>query len=695
MRNLALEAWRRTRAERTRRRERAMLDRLATVPARLRDECAKLTPAALAAHFRTRSSPKSLPGCTASSDTAELQRHLLPFETAQLVERATRILNDRSWALLGFGEKCFGEEIDWLKDPLSGFRWPLDYHADVQLVRNDGSDARVLWELNRLSHLLTLARTYAVTQDEKFVTEILVQLDGWRASNPLGRGPNWSCAMEVALRAINLLATFELIRGSARLDENTLPPLLQMFDQHGAHILRNLEFSYISTSNHYLSDVTGLFWLGVLLPELKEADGWREFGLREMLNEMDKQVLADGADCEASTGYHRLVLELFLYSFILARENQSDIPQRYWDKLRAMFDYMSAYLRPDLSAPLIGDTDSGQVLPFCKRSAEDHAYLLSIAAAFFAEPRYKLSGTPTEELLWVLGTEGITAFEKLSCAPSGEDSRAFADAGTYVQRKDDLFLLLNASGNGLFGRGSHGHNDSLSIEVSACGTSFISDPGTFVYSADLSQRHLFRSTAYHSTVQVDDEEQNTTEASLPFVIGDEAHPKVLLWETTTEHDLVVAEHRGYARLARPVIHTRAVRFLKADRSWLVEDRMSGEGEHVFRFRFHFSDSLATGVRAPGIALARDTTSGARLVVAALNVDELPELEQNYRSRDYGAKSASVSACWKIQATVPLIVRWALVPVCPDDDEEERLSLLARYRSEAPTLRASDIAWRKA
>ena len=53
---------------------------------------------------------------------------------------------------------------------------------------------------------------------------------------------------------------------------------------------RNLEFSHIATSNHYLADVTGLLWLGVLLPELDSAREWRDFGLGELLREMDKQV---------------------------------------------------------------------------------------------------------------------------------------------------------------------------------------------------------------------------------------------------------------------------------------------------------------------------------------------------------------------------------------------------------------------
>ena len=677
---LALEALRRSRARGARRRERAAIARLAEAPARLRAEFSRLSPTELLAHSRDRTAPKFLPGFDAPHATGDLQRSLFPSETAQLIERAARAADDHCWRVLGYGEKCFGEHIDWLTDPASGASWPPDYHADVRLVRGDGSDARVLWEVNRLAHLLALARAYAVTGEEKFAREVLAQLCGWREQNPLGRGPNWACAMEVALRAINLLAAFELLRRSPLMDEAALLMFLQTFDQHGAHIRRNLEFSYISTSNHYLSDVVGLFWLGTMLPELEVARGWREFGWRETLREMDKQLLADGADCEASTGYHRLVLELFLYSFALARANGVQAGEKYWAKLRAMLEYVRAYLRPDGRAPLVGDTDSGQVLPVVPRAADDHAYVLAVGAALCGEPRFKQSASAPEELLWLLGGEGVRAFDALPAAGADQKSQAFADAGTYVLRDADLYLLFNASGSGLMGRGSHGHNDSLGLEVSACGTSFIVDPGTYVYSADLRERHLFRSTAYHSTVQVDDAEQNTTEVGLPFVIGDEAHPRALRWETGPERDLVAAEHDGYKRLAQPVAHRRTVLFEKRERLWVVEDELAGAGAHVFRFRFHFADGLETGVRADGIAVACDKMTGARLFVVALDtVGPAPELEPRSVSRDYGAKAASRAACWTVAADAPRAFRWALVPACAGEDEGERLSLVEGLR----------------
>ena len=633
------------------------------MPARLQLEFSKLSAADLLAHFRSRQSPEFFPGFAAGAiRTVVLQQEFFPDETTRLINQAQRSAQDHSWSLLGLGEKCFGAgEIDWNLDPQSGFDWPLSYHADINLIRNDGSDVRVVWELNRLAHLITLGRAYAITDDQKFSTEFFRQLASWREQNPIGRGVNWNCAMEVALRAMNLLAAFDLFLRAPQMTEAQLADLLRMFDQHGAHIRRNLEFSHIATSNHYLADVTGLLWLGLMLPELESAAGWREFGLREMLSEMDKQILGDGADYEASTGYHRLKLELFLYSFVLCHLNGITIEESYWNKLRGMVGYVSAYLRPDGRAPLIGDSDSGQVLPIVQRAGDDHAYILAMGAAVFQDPHFKIAGSPPQELLWVLGEQGLHDYQAL---PVGEpaQSQAFPDAGTYVLRNDDLYLLFNAGGSGVNGRGSHGHNDALSIEVSACGSAFIVDPGSHVYTADLKERHRFRSTSYHSTVEVDGVEQNTTDEQAPFVIGNEAEPSVISWEPGAETEVVIAEHTGYQRLTHPLTHRRTVRFEKPGRFWVVEDELIGEGEHGLSFRFHFAPGLESSVRSDGMIEVCDKMNGARLIISAGGMDAQPELEERFSSGDYGAKEPSVSVCWRVRAAAPTTVRFVLIPV---------------------------------
>jgi hypothetical protein len=99
--------------------------------------------------------------------------------------------------------------------------------------------------------------------------------------------------------------------------------------------------------------------------------------------------------------------------------------------------------------------------------------------------------------------------------------------------------LLQREWPGINGRGSHGHNDVLSIEVSAV--------------ARVHRRsghiRLFRGSreatrvsfdAYHSTVQIDGLEQNTIALQTPFVIGNEAKPRVLEWKTSDDFDKVVA-----------------------------------------------------------------------------------------------------------------------------------------------------------
>jgi hypothetical protein len=567
----AREALRRSRVAAQRRKERATLDK--DFPLSLASPFSQMSSAELLTHFQTK---KPIP--------------LFFFLRADPCPSVAQI-------------------TEWRRDRLSGYLWPLDYHRDLNLIRGDDSDVRVLWELNRLGHLLHV----------RDVPEFFDQLRSWNDQNPYGRGPNWTCAMEVALRAINLLAAFERVRASPQFGKDDLLFFLQLMQQHGRYIRDNLEFSYIATSNHYLSDVAGLLWLGVMLPELREAHAWREFGLTELLREMYKQILPDGADYESSTGYHRFVLELFLYSFALCREHEIEIDERYWRKLHQMLLYVRAYLRPDGFAPLIGDTDGGQVLAVQRRRADDHAYVLEIGAEVFNDPSLMLPA---------------------------QTSEAFPDAGIYIMRKDDCYLCFNASGAGINGRGSHGHNDVLSIELSARGRPFIVDPGTYVYTANLQMRHVFRSTAYHSTVRIDVEEQNTTDPNTPFVIGNEAQPRVLEWQSTPDYDKVVAEHYGYWRLPASVTHRRTVTFNKPECSWLIDDEFFGKGEHDFEIWFHFADGLELVVAGAEIE-AWDRSREVGLVVRSLTLNQEPSLEKQHVSRDYGELQDSVSACWRV------------------------------------------------
>ncbi len=668
-----LEAFRRGRSRVNGRRERAILEELAAQPARLRSEFQNLSPSELLKHFRERETPAFLPGFEAADFTAGLQRELFPEETAYLLESARVIATEHRWPLLGLGQKDFGQPINWHRDPLSGRVWPLEYHADIALWHNDGSDIRVLWELNRLGHLITLGRAYALNGEEAIALEFFSQVESWQQQNPVGRGANWACAMEVALRAMNLLAAFCLFRASPQLNEERLLLLLKTFDQHGAHIRRNLEFSHVATSNHYFSDVAGLLWISIMLPELVAAKEWRNWALPEMLREMDKQILPDGADYEGSSGYHCFVLQLFLYSVMLCRSNDIPIADKSVRKLHQMLVYLRGILRPDGFAPLIGDTDGGQVLPIVGRRANDHAYLLAVGAVEFRDSQFKLPHLEvSQELLWTSSAYGFHGYKQLPSSTDGTSSTAFSDAGTYVLRHEDMYLLFNANGAKVGRPASHRHNDALSIEASACGRAFIVDPGTYVYTADLRERYLFRSTSYHSTVQIDEIEQNTIGEDAPFRIGSEARVRVSLWESTSEIDRVVAEHSGYERLSEPVNHRRAITFFKSDRWWLIEDELTGAGEHEIAVRFHFDAGLEVSLFESNSVMACDEQSGACLLVCSLDLDQPAQLEGQFTSQQYGAKSEALSARWAKRTKVPYRFRWAIVPVCRGEEAKDRL-----------------------
>jgi hypothetical protein len=389
---------------------------------------------------------------------------------------------------------------------------------------------------------------------------------------------------------------------------------------------------------------------------------------------MDKQILADGADFEASTGYHNFVTQMLLYTFLLAKRNDVEIDERYWQRLRSMLDYIRGILRPDGRTPLIGDADGSQIVPVVKRNSDDAAYLLGIAAVAFDEAEFKEFSEPTPEMLWLFGEDAVDIFNAM---PEREDSAGsvlFPDAGTCMLRDGDLYLHLNVNDTGTNGRGSHAHNDALSIEVSAFKRAFIVDPGSYVYNLDRDARHRFRSTAYHSTLMVDGEEQNTTQTQLPFVLGNEAKPKIVEWRTTAERDDVVAEHYGYVRLAEPAIHRRTIKFDRIARCWTITDNLSGKGTHEILFSFHLAPGISVDTINEAIRLS--DVEGNGLLISTNCADEF-EIIAAGASRTYGHIEESSILRWPVKIMMPVSIRTILLPAARGENLNAKLELLAR------------------
>src|SRR5262249_16091320 len=214
------------------------------------------------------------------------------------------------------------------------------------------------------------------------------------------------------------------------------------------------------------------------------------------------------------------------------------LPTQYFEKLETMFDFVRHYLKPDRTAPLIGDSDDGRLIKFKERPALDQSYLMSLAAVLFNSGDFKRRGPMDEEAIWWLGSQGVHTYDKLPSAAREPVSKPYSHAQIFIQRSDPLYAIADCGDHGAMGRGSHAHSDALSIELFAYGRTLLRDPGTFVYSASEVWRNRFRSTAYHNTVRIDRKEISELVKDRLFALGPNHPVQVNRWESGTEQDLL-------------------------------------------------------------------------------------------------------------------------------------------------------------
>lgn len=619
-----------------------------------------------AARIRERRAPRLLPAFSDLPQTVELIQQFYPEASEAARREADEICRHR---IRVFSQPVeLGPQIDWHRDPRAGLRWPLAHYTRVPLRLGSGADVRQVWELNRLHQFVALGRAYALTGDERYASEFLLQLASWVGANPPRYGVNWTVAMEVALRAVNLIAAFELFLASPQISDNAIALMLKLLLAHGRFIRANLEYSHRTPSNHYLADLIGLFSIGMTMPDLTASSAWVGFSAPRLLKELFRQVYADGVSYEGSTAYHRLVTEIYALFFSLSTAGGMELPGRGWGRFEAMIDFVRATLKPDGSAPMIGDADDGRVLRFTERQPADHTYLIGLAAGLLEKESFKLSNRIDEEALWWFGKPGLEAFDSLPVSEDAPISEAFNDAQIYVQRADDLYAVIDCGDHGARGRGSHAHSDALSFELYAHGTTFLRDPGSFVYTASARWRNHFRSTAYHNTVRVDNEEISRFNEEALFAFIENVRPRINQWQSDAARDLLDAEHHAYARLAEPIIHRRVITFNKGEGYWTIKDRFTGEGAHQFEFFFNFDAGLEATVSDD----QRVTVRGPRAALAIIPLSRLVfEIKRTDRwvSPAYATRLRASGMIYRLYANVPFENLFLLVPYLLGDEEK--------------------------
>jgi Heparinase II/III-like protein/Heparinase II/III N-terminus len=600
-------------------------------------------------YFRLRSEPEFFGSFRTPEKTASDFKSRWPETARQIIEKADRICEGK-FDLLGFTGLSFGNPIDWHFEPISGKRLPLVHWSKLNYLDTEvAGDKKITWELNRHQYFATLGQAYWLTGDEKYARVFAVHVEAWMDSNPPKLGINWASSLEVAFRSMSWLWAFYFFKSSPSITTETFVRAWKFLYLSARHLESYLS-TYFSPNTHLTGEALGLFFLGTLLPEFKEAKRWQDLGSRILIEQLPVHVRSDGVYFEQSSYYHRYTTDFYLHFLLLSRVNNFTLPPQVEESVVRLLDHLMYITRPDGTTPLFGDDDGGRLAMLDVRAANDFRGTLGIGSVVFDRGDYKfVAGDAAEELLWLTGQEGLSRFDSIVATQPPETSKAFHESGYFVMRdgwtSDSNYLLFDCGPHGSLSCG-HAHADALSFDLAARGRAILVDPGTYTYTGSKELRDWFRSSVAHNTLTIDGESSSVPAG--PFSWKHIAQATPLQWISRAQYDFVSGRHDGYERLGAPATHIREILFLK-DKYWIIRDRVSTSGTHRYNLHFHFATDAHPSVDAEGRAMHEHAGNLPGLQVFVFGAGGRWQQEEGWISPGYRKRSAAPVCTFTVEA----------------------------------------------
>jgi hypothetical protein len=438
-------------------------------------------------------------------------------------------------------------------------------------------DIKFIWEPARFGWAVTLARAYAFSGDAEYADLFWEITLKFIEMHPPNLGRQWQSAQEVAIRVMVWIfcdRVFATAPGTLLKDRQKL---WQAIAEHAQRIPPTLVYARAQNNNHLVSEAAALYTAGLYLQNHPKAADWHETGWRWLNWAFQNQIDEFGTYTQHSTNYHRMMLQLALFTDHFRRlAGDPDWPAKTVGRLDAAVRWLWGLTDPQTGlTPNLGANDGAYIFPLTAQPFEDYRPVVDAAAkAFLNQDAY--------------GNQGLSEMAdwfSLSASPSPYPFTAHAPDMLRVESSHGRAFIHTAH---YHDRPSHA--DQLHVDLWWQDVNVAIDPGTYLYNAPSPWDNAFARTAAHNTLLVDDHDQ--MQRAGRFLWLDWAQAEVIATEMGEDGNFkrVIAEHDGYRNFG--IRHQRTLESI--GHGWVVTDslvpyRHWRAREHQVKINWHLPD----------------------------------------------------------------------------------------------------------
>ncbi len=551
---------------------------------------------------------------------------LRPFLTAD----SRRVFDDKETICKGIFFPFGGKNAVSLDlNPVNGSRhWATDHKIPVP-------DLKLIWEGARFCWVDALVRSEIFTHSGLPETCFWEKLEEFNEKNPVNLGENWESAQEVGIRLINIafaagiflqqpmresiyLTTAkheELIRERNELTAKTI-------QAHAKRIMKTLIYAKSQRNNHLLSEAAALMTAAVVLPNAHDSGKWWRTGRKNFFSGLNDQIAANGCYIQHSSNYHRMMLQLVVWTDQLLRIKGEDWPKKLMPKLRNSVRFLYAFCDPESGkCSNIGHNDGSLLFTFGS-NYDDYSPTLQAAGSIFLGKKLFPEGPRDELCLWLnVQKRHVMQAEK-------DEGPAYVGPLCVGEGRTRAVMLAEPF------RGRPAHDDRLHVDIRIDGINELCDAGTYRYSGIENWDNRLKYAVMHNVLTIDQFEPMTDAGKFLWLDRDKV--RIL----SRNEAFVSAEHTGFSPLY--LNHKRTLRPL-ANGFSVADDviPINSKGEGVHYYRFHWLLPNQTFTYKKGVLVldrirmgfSSDTPFNLRIVRSGYCIFNSGDDEENRKFRE--------------------------------------------------------------